>query len=399
VTTAVAGDLYYDPYDVEINANPYPVYRRLREEAPLYYNEPYDFWAVSRYEDVERGLADYTHLISGRGGILEVIRADIEMPPGVLIFSDPPIHTMHRRLLARVFTPRKMAALEPDIRAMCTTYLDPLVGGDRFDFVADLSADMPARVICTLLGIPDEESQLQVRNNADARLRTEAGKPMQVRKKAIDDGSLFADYLDWRIAHPSDDIMTQLVQAEFEDETGTVRRLTREEILTYVAVVAGAGSETTTKLIGWAGKVLGDHPDQRRDLVENPSLIPNAIEELLRFEPPGPHIARYVAADVEVHGRTLPAGSVMMLLAASANRDDRRFPDGDTFDIHREIGAHVAFGYGIHYCLGAALARLEGRIALEEILKRFPEWEVDLPNARLAPTSTVRGYETLPTFI
>jgi cytochrome P450 len=399
VTTAVAGDLYYDPYDVEINANPYPVYRRLREEAPLYYNEPYDFWAVSRYEDVERGLADYTHLISGRGGILEVIRADIEMPPGVLIFSDPPIHTMHRRLLARVFTPRKMAALEPDIRAMCATYLDPLVGGDRFDFVADLSADMPARVICTLLGIPDEEQQLQVRNNADARLRTEAGKPMQVRKQAIDDGSLFADYLDWRIEHPSDDIMTQLLQAEFEDEAGTVRRLTREEILTYVAVVAGAGSETTTKLVGWAGKVLGDHPDQRRELVEDPSLIPNAIEELLRFEPPGPHIARYVAEEVEVHGTKIPAGSVMMLLAASANRDDRRFPRGDTFDIHREIGAHVAFGYGIHYCLGAALARLEGRIALEEILKRFPEWEVDLPNARLAPTSTVRGYETLPTFV
>src|SRR5262245_32998715 len=250
VTTAVAGDLYYDPYDVEINANPYPVYRRLREEAPLYYNEPYDFWAVSRYEDVERGLADYTHLISGRGGILEVIRADIEMPSGVLIFSDPPIHTLHRRLLARVFTPRKMAALEPDIRAMCATYLDPLVGGDLFDFVADLSADMPARVICTLLGVPDEESQLQVRNNSDARIRTEAGKPMEVRKKAIDDGSLFADYLDWRIEHPSDDIMTQLLQAEFEAETGTVRRLTRAQTLTYVAVVAGAGSQSPSKPLG-----------------------------------------------------------------------------------------------------------------------------------------------------
>ncbi len=399
MTTAVAGDLYYDPYDVDINANPYPVYRRLREEAPLYYNEPYDFWAVSRYDDVERGLADHSHLISGRGGILEVIRADIEMPPGVLIFSDPPIHTMHRRLLSRVFTPRKMAALEPDIRTLCASYLDPLVGTDRFDFVADLSADMPARVICMLLGIPDEEQQLKVRDNADARLRTEAGKPMEVRKRAIDDGSLFADYVDWRADHPSDDIMTQLLQAEFEDETGAVRRLTREEILTYVAVVAGAGSETTTKLIGWAGKVLGDHPDQRRELVEDPSLIPNAIEELLRFEPPGPHIARYVAEDVEVQGTTIPAGNVMMLLAASANRDDRRFPDGDTFDIHREIGSHIAFGYGIHYCLGAALARLEGRIALEEILKRFPEWDVDLPNARLAPTSTVRGYETLPTFV
>ncbi len=398
MTTAVAGDLYYDPYDVEINADPYPVYRRLREEAPLYYNEPYDFWAVSRYEDVERGLADHANLISGKGGILEVIRADIEMPPGVLIFSDPPIHTMHRRVLSRVFTPRKMAALEPDIRALCARYLDPLVGTDRFDFVKDLSADMPARVICMLLGIP-EEDQLKVRDNADARLRTEAGKPMEVRQKAIDDGTLFADYHDWRTDHPSDDIMTQLIQAEIEDETGAVRRLTREEILTYVAVVAGAGSETTTKLIGWAGKVLGDHPDQRRELVEDPSLIPGAIEELLRYEPPGPHIARYVARDIEVRGQPIPAGSVMMLLVASANRDDRRFPDGDRFDIHRDIGAHVGFGYGIHYCLGAALARLEGRIALEEILKRFPEWEVDVANASLAPTSTVRGYETLPTTV
>jgi cytochrome P450 len=238
-----------------------------------------------------------------------------------------------------------------------------------------------------------------VRDNADARLRTEAGKPMEVRSKAIDDGTLFADYHDWRTDHPSDDIMTQLIQAEIEDETGAVRRLTREEILTYVAVVAGAGSETTTKLIGWAGKVLGDHPDQRRELVEDPSLIPGAIEELLRYEPPGPHIARYVARDIEVRGRPIPAGSVMMLLVASANRDDRRFPDGDRFDIHRDIGAHVGFGYGIHYCLGAALARLEGRIALEEILKRFPEWEVDVANASLAPTSTVRGYETLPTSV
>jgi cytochrome P450 len=260
---------------------------------------------------------------------------------------------------------------------------------------------MPARVICMLLGIPDEEDSLKVRDNADARLRTEAGKPMEVRSRAmaIDDGTLFAEYIDWREKHPSDDIMTQLLQAEFEDETGTVRRLTREEILTYVAVVAGAGSETTTKLIGWAGKVLGDHPDQRRELAENPALVPNAIEELLRFEPPGPHIARFVPEEIEVRGTKIPAGSVMMLIAASANRDDRRFPNGDTFDIHREIGSHVAFGYGIHFCLGANLARLEGRVALEEILKRFPEWEVDLPNAKLAPTSTVRGYETLPTFI
>jgi cytochrome P450 len=212
-------------------------------------------------------------------------------------------------------------------------------------------------------------------------------------------GEMFAEYIDWRAEHPSDDLMTELIQAEFEDETGKVRRLTREEILTYVNVVAGAGNETTNRLIGWAGKVLADHPDQRRQLVEDRSLIPNAIEELLRYEPPAPYVGRYVARDVEVHDQTVPKGSAMLLLIGAANRDDRRHPDGDRFDIHRKIDQHLTFGHGIHFCLGAALARLEGRVALDEVLKRFPEWEVDRAGAKLATTSTVRGWETLPVFI
>src|SRR3954463_13355313 len=190
--------------------------------------------------------------------------------------------------------------------------------------------------------------------------------------------------------------MTELLNAEFVDETGTTRRLTREEILTYVTVIAGAGNETTTRLIGWGGKVLAEPPDQGRQLVEDPSLVPNAIEELLRFEPPAPHVARYVARDAEHYDTPVPAGSVMMFLVGSANRDDRRHPEGDRFDIHRDIGPHLTFGFGIHFCLGAALARLEGRIALEEVLKRFPEWDVDWDHAQLSPTSTVRGWETLP---
>ncbi len=208
----------------------------------------------------------------------------------------------------------------------------------------------------------------------------------------------FGQYIDWRAEHPSDDIMTELLRAEFEDETGTVRRLGRQEILTYIGVIAGAGNETTTKLIGWAGKVLADHPDQRRQLAEDRSLIPNAIEELLRFEPPGPHIARCVARDVELYGETVPEGSAMLLIAGSANRDERRYANADRFDIHRQGGQHLTFGYGIHFCLGAALARVEGRIALDEVLTRFPDWEVDLPNAKLASTSTVRGWQTLPVF-
>jgi cytochrome P450 len=392
------GSVYYDPYDVQINADPYPVYRRLREEAPLYFNEKHDFFATSRYADVERGLVDRETYISGRGGILELIKANIPFPSGVFIFEDPPLHTVHRGLVSRVFTPRKMQALEPKIREFCAHSLDPLIGAGRFDFVADLGAQMPMRVISMLLGIP-EQDQEAVRDHVDAAMRTEPGKPMKTAKQ--DDfmgGEIFANYLDWRAEHPSDDLMTELLNVEFEDETGAKRRLRREEILTYVNVIAGAGNETTTRLIGWAGKVLAEHPDQRRQLVQDPSLIPNAIEEILRFEPPAPHVGRYVARDVELYGQTVPEGSVMLFLIGSANRDDRRYPEGDRFDIHRDIGQHLTFGLGAHFCLGAALARLEGRVALEEVLKRFPEWDVDLDNAKLSPTSTVRGWQTLPAF-
>jgi cytochrome P450 len=388
-------DLYYDTYDVGINADPYPVYRRLREESPVYYNDRHDFFAVSHYTDVEKGLLDAQTYISGKGGIIELIKADIEMPPGVIIFEDPPTHTIHRRLLSRAFTPRRVAELEPKIREFCALSLDPLVGEERFDFIADLGAQMPMRVISMLLGIP-ESDQEAVRDHVDANLRTEAGEPMQVSENFVT-GELFADYVDWRAEHPSDDIMTELLHVEFEDETGTVRKLRRSELLTYLEVLAGAGNETTTRLIGWTAKVLADHPDQRRELAADPSLIPNAIEEILRYESPAPHVGRCVARqDLVVHGTEVPAGSAMLFLLGSANRDDRRFPNGDTFDIHRNDGRHLTFGNGIHLCMGAALARMEGVIALEEVLARIPEWEVDLDNARLSPTSTVRGWETLP---
>ncbi len=391
-------DVYYDPYSVEINTDPYPVYRRLREEAPLYYNDTHDFYAVSRYEDVERGLLDAQTYISGRGGIIELIRANIEMPPGILIFEDPPTHTIHRRLLSRAFTPRRVAELEPKIREFCARSLDPLVGGDRFDFIADLGAQMPMRTIGMLLGIP-EADQEAVRDHVDANLRTKEGEPMEVKENFVT-GEMFADYIDWRAEHPSDDIMTELLNAEFEDETGTTRHLTRAELLTYIEVVAGAGNETTTRLIGWTGKVLADHPVQRAELVADPSLIPAAIEEVLRFESPAPHVGRYVVRDeVEVHGQKVPAGSIMLFLLGSANRDDRRYSNGDQYDIHRTMDRHLTFGNGIHLCLGSALARLEGRVALEEVLARFPTWDIDLPSARLSPTSTVRGWETLPAFI
>jgi len=398
MATSTETGVYYDPYDVEINADPYPVFRRLREESPLYRNDEHDFFALSRFDDVERGLVDRETYISGRGAVLELINSGIEMPPGVLIFEDPPIHTVHRGLLSRVFTPKKMNALEPQIRDFCARCLNPLAGTGHFDFVRDLGAQMPMRVIGMLLGIP-EEDQESIRDRVDADLRTRPGEPMKPTQDRFVTGEAFADYVDWRAAHPSDDLMTELLHARFEDETGETRRLTRDEVLTYVNVVAGAGNETTTRLIGWAGKVLADHPDQRRELVEDRSLIPNAIEELLRYEPPAPHVARYVNRDVQHYGRTVPEGSVMMFLVGAANRDDRRNPDGDRFDINRDKVQHLTFGYGIHFCLGAALARVEGRVALDEVLNWFPEWDVDWDNARLAPTSTVRGWETLPVVV
>ncbi|MEV0362799.1 cytochrome P450 [Nocardia fusca] len=396
MTTSAPSDVYYDPYDVELNADPYPMFKRLRDERPIYYNETHDFYALSRFADVNAALIDKDTFSSARGAIIELIKANIEIPPGVLIFEDPPVHTMHRKLLSRMFTPRKISALEEKVREFCRRSLDPLVGTGRIDFIADLGAQMPMRTIGMLLGIPEEEQEA-VRDFANDQMRTEEGKPMQVSAESLASGELFEKYVDWRAENPSDDIISELLNVEFEDETGTLRHLTRAEVLTYINVVSGAGNETTTRLIGWAGKVLSEHADQRRELVENPSLIPAAIEELLRYEPPAPHVARYVTRDIEFHGTTVPEGSAMMMLIGAANRDHRQFaPDGDVFDIHRESKPHLAFSVGTHFCMGSALARLEGRIALEEILKRFPEWEADASDAKLSPTSTVRGWESMP---
>jgi len=395
---ASTSSVYYDPFDVEIDADPYPTFARLRDEAPVYYNERHDFWALSRYDDVEKALVDWRTFSSARGDILEVIQANVPLPSGVVLFEDPPLHTMHRGLMSRVFTPRKMDALEHDMREFCRRCLDPLVGTDRLDFVADLGAEMPMRAIGMLLGIPDAD-QPAIRDRNDAYLRTKAGKPMRVDVDALVTGEMFAEYIDWRAENPSDDLMTALLNAEFEDETGTVRRLTRAEVLTYTQVIAGAGNETTGRLIGWIGKVLGEHPDQRRDLVHDRSLVPNTIEELLRFEPTGPHVARCMAQDVEYYGQTIPEGSAVLLLVGAANRDERRYPDPDRFDIRRDLSQHLSFGYGPHYCLGAALARLEGRVALDEILNRFPNWEIDYDNVAIALTSTVRGWQAMPVFI
>lgn len=284
------------------------------------------------------------------------------------------------------------------MRALCARLLDPLVegGAEGFDFVADLGSPLPMRVIGRLLGIPDGDQQA-LRDQIDEGLRLDRPEPtlrsIDAPGRAED---MFAEYVDWRVDHLSDDLMTQLLTAELEDDTGTTRRLSRTEVLTSVGLLASAGNETTTRLIGWIGKVLSDHPDQLRQVAADRSSVNRTVEEVLRFEAPSPIQARYVARDVEHHGQTVPGGSVMVLLNGAANRDDRRFVDPDSFDIGRDEGNHLAFGYGPHFCLGAALARLEGRVALDEVLARWPHWEVDLDKAIQARTSTVRGWEALP---
>jgi cytochrome P450 len=399
-------ELYYDPYDFEIDANPHRVWRRMRDEAPLYRNDKYDFWALSRFSDVEAALQDWRTYSSAKGTLLELIKATWQPPPGMFIFEDPPLHDVHRKLLSRVFTPRRMAAIEPQIRTYCARSLDPLVGSGGFDFVADLGAQMPMRVIGMLLGIP-EEDQEAIRDGVDASLKLADGempdalaaKPAEIGAKAAWGPETFGEYIAWRRKHPSDDLMTELLNATFEDDGGETRQLRDDELVAYVLLLAGAGNETTTRLIAWTGQLLGEHPDQRARVAADRSLLGNTIEEVLRFEAPSPVQARCLTRDVEIHGARMPEGSAVLLVNGSANRDERRYPDADRFDVGRKDTHHLSFGTGVHFCIGANLARLEGCVALDEVLKRWPDWEVDRVRAKRAHTSTVRGWERLPVLV
>lgn len=395
MTGASAIDVYYDPFDFEIDNDPYPVWKRLRDELPLYHNEKFSFFALSRHTDVAPALNDWERFRSGRGTTADIMLSGIEIPPGIVLWEDPPLHDLHRRLLSRVFTPGRMESVEGLARQYCVRALDPHVGSGRFDFIEDLGAQMPMQVIGYLVGIP-EADQVMIRKRTDNLLTLKEGKPVSLDATSLEQTyQIFADYVDWRADHPSDDLMTELLNAEVEEPDGTRRHLTRTEVLSYTSTVAGAGNETTTRLIGFIGQLLSDHPDQRREIAADRSLIPQAVEEVLRYEAPSPVQARYVAHDVEYYGQTVPEGSIMLLLNGSANRDERHFADGERFDIHH-TGSHLSFGHGLHFCLGAALARMEARVALEEVLKRWPDWQVDYASAVRAHTASVRGWARLP---
>ena len=396
--SSVNGPVNYDPYDWEIDSDPYPTFKRLRDEAPLYYNEKYDFFALSRFEDVEKASLDWKSYSSARGSVLEMIKMGVDIPPGSILFEDPPSHDLHRSLLSRVFTPRRMNAIEGEVRQFCAEMLDPKIGTKGFDFVTDIGSYVPMRAIGMLIGIPvEDQERLRDRIDATFHMDSDDQMPDAAQANSVINEEI-GEYLDWRVKNPSDALMTELLNAEFEDN-GVTRKLSRDELLGYIGLLVAAGNETTTRLIGFTGKVLADFPEQRALIAEDPSLVPAAIEEILRFEAPSPVQARYVMNDVEHYGQTVPQGSVILLLTAAGNRDERKFENPDVLDVRRTSDRHLTFGYGIHHCLGAALARLEGRIALEEVLKRFPTWTVDWDNAVQAHTTTVRGYEKLPVLI
>ena len=385
----------YDMFDRDIYASPYPVLRQLRDEAPLYYNEEYDFFAVSRYDDVARVLGDRETFISGKGGVYNIITAGIEMPDGLFIFEDPPLHTIHRGLVSRLFTPRAVNGLEPQIRELCGEVLDSLAGAERFDFMRDLALKIPIQVIGMLVGLP-RSGQAELQAIFHRTMHAETAQSGSALEGILETAVWFNEYLDWRAEHPSDDVMTQLLNLELVDETGTTRQLRREEIITYLTLITGAGSDTTAQALGWAAKLLGDHPDQRRAVADDPMLLSSAVEEVLRYESVSYHFCRWVAKDAEFHGTTVPADSVIVVLPPSANRDDRHFADADTFDVHRTPGQIFTFSFGPHFCLGASLARLEMRLVLEATLERFPEWTVDHEHAELTEGIDTRGWEKLP---
>ena len=398
---SVAVDLYYDPYDPDIDADPHPVWKRLRDEAPVYYNEQHDFFALSRYDDVNRALADGETFSSARGIVVEMIDTtpapdDDPLPRPMMIMMDPPRHDRLRKLVSRTFTPRRVGLLETRTRELCAEALDPHLGGDSFDYVEECGARIPGMIIGALMGVPTED-QNDIRIWIDDMMRWD---PTNTDPRKAEAGGNIERYLQELVAarrkQPRDDMVSDLLAVAVELDDGSTSKLTHEEIMGFVQLLLFAGNETTARLIGWTALLLARHPDQRAWLVEDPALVPNAIEEILRFEAPSPIQGRLVRREVTMHGTTIPAFSRMALLNGSADRDERHFDEPDRFDIRRTIDRHLAFGYGIHFCIGAALARLEGRVVLEETLARFPDWSTDESGLELVRTSTVRGPAHLP---
>ena len=385
--------LVYNPYVFETQHNPYPVYARLRDEAPVYYNPDLDFWALSRYADVLAAHKDPETFVNSHGVTLEGNEAGQDL----LITKDPPLHDWHRRVVSRVFTPRRVNGLEPYMRDFCARLLDPYVGESGFDVVEQFSIQLPLAVIGELLGIPESQRQ-QVHHLADRMFTREdtATVSEEATNAQIELGMLLYGIVVERRQDLQDDVISLLIASEVNDDDGKGWYLTDEELATRVLELAFAGHETVARLIANGVVALSWYPDQRAELVADRSLLPGAVEEMLRWDAPSHYQGRWTSTDVTMHDTTIPADSRVVLITGAANHDERVYEEPGLFDLHREIDTTVSFGYGVHFCLGASLARLETRIAFDELLNRFPEYGIDESGVERMRSSNVRGLAKLP---
>lgn len=390
----------FDPFSQEFFDGAYDTFRRLRDEAPVYYSEKWDFWALSRYEDVAPATKDHETFSSAKGATLDMVKAhDDAIPvPKVIISMDPPEHQKMRKLVSSVFTPRAIASLEDMVHEKV---YERIAGLDSrsCDVVADFSALFPNEVITTMLGVPKQDRE-QIRQWLDLLLERRPGQiavPPEGFEASMNTGVYYYNLIQERRRQPCDDMISRLIETEIERD-GVVEKLTDVDIAGFATLLGGAGAETVTKLIGNAIVAFADFPDQWQQLRADRSKIPAAIEEMLRYEAPSQYQVRTATRDVTLHGRTIPQGSVVLLVTAAATRDERMFPDPDRVDIDRErkMGFNLAFGYGIHSCLGAALARMESRIALNALLDLLPEYEVDRSGLRRVAMSNVSGWSNVP---
>jgi cytochrome P450 len=376
----------FNPYSRSHLGDPHPVYAALREERPVHHNERPPFWTVSRYDDVEACLKDWRTFISGAGITLDGFTGVKPM----IILMDPPRHDELRRVLLHAFTPARVDASKARIRRIADTLLDDLEEQETVDLVEAFTAPLPMMVIAELLGV-DPADQPQFKEWSNGIMLTKAGDAEALLENYNAIFEYFADTVAARRKSPTDDLVSALVTAEVD---GT--RLGDDEILGFCALLLIAGNETTTNLLGNIAIVLDAHRDARAELCADPALVPNAVEEVLRYEGPVPTLTRTTARDVELHGHTIPAGDKVLLLLAAANRDPRAFPRADVFDLHRTENRHLALGHGIHFCMGANLARLEARIATEALLDRFPDYAVTTDRIEYFNTPSIRGPVTLP---
>ena len=390
----------FNPLSADFFADPYPTYRRLRGEAPVYFSERYGFYALSRYADVLRASRDWQTFSSARGLRLDQLQDPGFRQPGSIIFLDPPEHDRLRALVSRAFTPRGAARWEPIVRRAARRFLDPLRGERRVDLLEEFAAPFPCEVISTILGIPEEERQ-RFRHQTDLVLHREPDDPNPTPAGVVaarQRHEMLLRLVAEKRAHPADDMISRLLQAEIEGDDGAPVRLSDEEAAVFAGLLASAGSETVTKLLG-NGIVLFDlHPDQWQRILDDPGTVPAAVEEVVRYWAPTQYQGRYSLRPSEWEGGTIPAGVPVFLVTGAANRDEREYPDADQFDIARDRSRSVAlgFGHGIHVCIGAHLARLESRVAFEELRARYPRYRVDHRGLRRVQMSNVAGFSRVP---